>query len=84
MSLTQSYENNWSCPRCCRYNFSPEADNLCTNGCGYSVGDSTYRQFGWKCPQCHLKNSTEMFSRFNCNGCNYRLNLDELKSVIHN
>ena len=83
MSVIQSYENTWSCPRCTRYNFSPESDSICTNGCGYSIGDYTYKQFGWKCPQCHLKNSTKMSSSFDCYGCHYKLTLDELQGVVY-
>ena len=83
MSVAETYEDTWSCPRCYRYNFSPDTDELCLNGCGYSMGDSIYKQLGWECPQCDTKNSTKMFTSYTCRICNYGLNIDELKKAIY-
>ncbi len=81
MSTTLENNNeNWFCPRCYRVNISPETDEHCYYGCGYTLNDYGVTVLGWQCPKCHCKNINKLFSMiYRCNQCQYKI--DDINDI---
>ena len=80
-TITEINTDVWSCPRCYRTNFTPDADEHCYYGCGYSIGDHMVKSFGWKCPKCLSKNESQLFMpQYACNHCHNQI--ENLRDII--
>ena len=73
-AILENIDENWFCPRCYRPNFSPEADEHCLHGCGYTLDNHVGMVLGWQCPKCDSKNTSEIFSIiYRCQKCQYKV-----------